>query len=64
MDIARDIHAPVVAGQRVGVVKVLYRNQEVASSEVVLTESIGQKSWLGRIREYFAQLFTAGRASA
>ena len=64
VDIARDIHAPVVAGQRVGVVKVLYRNQEVASSEVVLTESIGQKSWLGRIREYFAQLFTAGRASA
>ena len=64
VDIARDIHAPVVAGQSVGVVKVLYRNQEVASSEVVLTESIGQKSWLGRIREYFAQLFTAGRASA
>jgi D-alanyl-D-alanine carboxypeptidase (penicillin-binding protein 5/6) len=64
VDIARSIHAPVVAGQRVGVVKVLYHNQEVASSEVVLTESVEQKSWFGRIREYFAQLFSVGRASA
>ena len=64
VDIARHIHAPVAAGQSVGVVKVLYRNREVASSEVVLAESIGQKSWFGRIREYFAQLFTVGKATA
>lgn len=64
VDVAKNIYAPVAAGQSVGVVKVLYHNREVAASELILTESIEQKSLFDRIKEYFAQLFTYGWASA
>jgi D-alanyl-D-alanine carboxypeptidase (penicillin-binding protein 5/6) len=64
VDVAKNIYAPVAAGQSVGVVKVLYHNREVAASELILTESIEQKSLFDRIKEYFAQLFTFGWASA
>jgi len=64
VDVAKNIYAPVAAGQSVGVVKVLYHNREVAASELILTESIEQKSLFDRIKEYFAQLFIYGWASA
>lgn len=64
VDVAKNIAAPVAAGQSVGVVKVMYHDQEVASTEVILTESIQRKSLLARIKEYFAHLFVGGWASA
>ncbi len=64
VDVARTVAAPVVAGQTVGVVKVVYRGQEVASTELIVTESIQRKSLLARIREYFAHFFIGGWASA
>ena len=64
VDVAKNIAAPVVAGQSVGAVKVVYQGQEVASTELILTETIQRKSLLARIKEYFAHLFTSGWASA
>jgi D-alanyl-D-alanine carboxypeptidase (penicillin-binding protein 5/6) len=64
VDVAKSVDAPVVAGQSVGAVKVVYQGQEVASTELILTETIQRKSLLARIKEYFAHLFTNGWASA
>ncbi len=63
-EISRTVSAPVAAGQKVGVVKVVYQGKEIASTDVILSESIQRKSWLARIKDYFANIFITGRASA
>lgn len=57
VDVAENINAPVAAGQSVGVVKVIYQNSEVASSTLIVTESIPEKRLLARIKDYFRNLF-------
>jgi D-alanyl-D-alanine carboxypeptidase (penicillin-binding protein 5/6) len=64
VDVAKTVDAPVVAGQSIGAVKVVYQGQEVASTELIITESIQRKSLLARIKEYFAHFFIGGWASA
>lgn len=63
-EVAHTISAPVVAGQKVGVVKVVYRGQEIASTDVIVTESIQRKTLFAMIKDYFAKLFISGMASA
>ena len=56
-EISKTISAPVSAGQKVGVVKIMYNDKEVASTEVVLLESINRKSYFMRIKDFFASIF-------
>lgn len=57
VEISKTIRAPVASGQKVGVVKVMYHDKEVASSDVVLTESVQRKSIFAMIKDFFAKLF-------
>ena len=58
VEIAKTISAPVSAGQKVGVVKVLFHDKEVASTDVILTESVKRKSLFESIKDFFAKIFT------
>ncbi|MBP2629137.1 MAG: Serine-type D-Ala-D-Ala carboxypeptidase [Firmicutes bacterium] len=57
VEISKTVSAPVVAGQKVGVVKVMYHNKEVASTDVVVTESVNRNSFFVKIKNFFANLF-------
>jgi D-alanyl-D-alanine carboxypeptidase (penicillin-binding protein 5/6) len=57
-DTPAEISAPVAAGQRVGVVRVLYGNKEIAVADLVATENIKRKSILDRLWSSVVSLFT------
>lgn len=57
VEMAKTINAPVAAGQKVGVVKVMYHDKEVASTDVILTEAVERKTLLLKIEDFFAKLF-------
>lgn len=56
-EVAPEISAPVTAGQKVGVAKIMYRGKEIASTDVVLLESINRKSFFLRVKDFFASIF-------
>lgn len=45
IDVPARIEAPVAAGQKVGTVKAFYKNREIASVDLVATESVERKSF-------------------
>lgn len=62
VEIEKTVSAPVAAGQKVGVVKVLYQDKEVASTDVVLTETVNRQSLLAKIKEFLTRLLLASGA--
>ena len=57
IEISKIVSAPITAGEKIGVVKVMYHDKEVASTDVVVTESVNSKSLFMRIKNFFANLF-------
>jgi len=57
VEIPTTVNAPVSAGQKVGVVKVMYHDKEVASTNVVAAHSINRNSFFVMIKNFFANLF-------
>ncbi|MBC8015981.1 MAG: D-alanyl-D-alanine carboxypeptidase [Sporomusaceae bacterium] len=55
--VSETVSAPVTAGQKVGVVKIMYHGKEVASSDVVVTTSVKHNSIFLKIKNFFASLF-------
>ncbi|HMM21318.1 MAG TPA: D-alanyl-D-alanine carboxypeptidase family protein [Selenomonadales bacterium] len=49
IDVPARIEAPVTAGQKVGAVKAFYKNKEIASVDLVATESVERKSFFSFI---------------
>ena len=62
VEIAKTISAPVASGQKIGVVKVMYHDKEVASTDVVLTESVKRKSLFFSLKNFLAKLLIDSEA--
>lgn len=56
VEISETLTAPVTAGQKVGVLKVMYRDKEIASTNVVARESVDRNTFFLRIKNFFANL--------
>lgn len=57
VEISKTIRAPVSAGQKVGVVKIMYHDKEIASTAVVAAEAINPNTFFQKIKNFFARLF-------
>ena len=62
VEIDKTISAPVASGQKIGVVKVMYHDKEVASTDVVLTESVERKSLFFSLKNFLAKLLIDSEA--
>ena len=49
IDAPAKINAPVVAGQKVGTVKIMYNNIEVANTDLIADQSVEKKSFFGML---------------
>jgi D-alanyl-D-alanine carboxypeptidase (penicillin-binding protein 5/6) len=59
IDAPKQIKAPVFAGQKIGTVKVIYGNREIASADLVAAESVDRKTIFGRLWSSVLNLFTS-----
>lgn len=57
VDIPMHIAAPVAAGQKVGTVKVMYRDKEIAAADLVSAENVEKKSLFATLWSSIRQLF-------
>ncbi|MBP2634229.1 MAG: dacB 1 [Firmicutes bacterium] len=49
IDAPAKVSAPVVAGQKIGTVKIMYNNIEVASTDLIADQSVEKKSFFGML---------------
>jgi len=67
VDAPNKIEAPVVKGQKIGVVRVLYQNEEISTTDLLADENIERKSLFSTladsIRSLFAFFFKANSQS-
>lgn len=49
IDAPASVEAPVVSGQKLGTVRVLYEDKEFASIELVATKSVERKTFFGML---------------
>ena len=67
VDAPNKIEAPVVKGQKIGVVRVLYQNEEFSTTDLVADENIERKSLFSTladsIRKFFAFFFKTNSQS-
>lgn len=49
IDTPAKVSAPVVAGQKIGTVKIMYNNIEVASTDLIADQSVEKKSFFGML---------------
>lgn len=52
------VNAPITAGQKIGVVKVMYNNNEVATVDLIATENVEVKSFFGLLWHSAWNFFT------
>ncbi|EGO63664.1 D-alanyl-D-alanine carboxypeptidase family protein [Acetonema longum] len=57
VDIPMHIAAPVAVGQKVGTVKVMYQDKEIASADLVSAENVEKKSFFATLWSSIRQLF-------
>ena len=58
IDAPDELEAPIAAGQKFGVVRVIYNNREISAIDLIAAESVERKSFFGLIFGTVWEFFT------